>query len=65
MVVATGRLQTRTWKDKHDQTRKETELNATNLYFGDTKKLEQVADIYQQAGNAYDEITEDDGELSF
>ena len=23
MVVATGRLQTRTWKDKHDQTRKE------------------------------------------
>ena len=39
MVVATGRLQTRTWKDKHDQTRKETELNATNLYFGDTKKL--------------------------
>jgi single-strand DNA-binding protein len=65
MVVATGRLQTRTWKDKHDQTRKETELNATNLYFGDTKKLEQVADIYQQAGNAYDEITEDDGELPF
>lgn len=52
MVVATGRLQTRTWKDKHDQTRKETELNATNLYFGDTKKLEQVADIYQQGGNA-------------
>ena len=65
MVVATGRLQTRTWKDKHDQTRKETELNATNLYFGDTKKLEQVADIYQQGGNAYDEITEDDGELPF
>ena len=50
---------------KHDQTRKETELNATNLYFGDTKKLEQVADIYQQGGNAYDEITEDDGELPF
>lgn len=45
--------------------RKETELNATNLYFGDTKKLEQVADIYQQGGNAYDEITEDDGELPF
>ena len=65
MVVATGRLQTRTWKDKHDQTRKETELNATNLYFGDTKKLEQVADIYQQGGNTYDEITEDDGELPF
>lgn len=65
MVVATGRLQTRTWKDKHDQTRKETELNASNLYFGDTKKLEQVADIYQQGGNAYDEITEDDGELPF
>ena len=65
LAVATGRLQTRTWKDKHDQTRKETELNATNLYFGDTKKLEQVADIYQQGGNAYDEITEDDGELPF
>lgn len=65
MVVATGRLQTRTWKDKHDQTRKETELNATNLYFGDTKKLERVADIYQQGGNTYDEITEDDGELPF
>lgn len=65
MVVATGRLQTRTWKDKHDQTRKETELNATNLYFGDTKKLEQVADIYSQGGNPYEEVTEDDGELPF
>ena len=65
MVVATGRLQTRTWKDKHDQMRKETELNATNLYFGDTKKLEQVADIYSQGGSPYEEVAEDDGELPF
>lgn len=59
VVVATGRMQTRTWKDKHDQTRKETELNAANLYFGDTKKLEQVAEAYE----GYE--TEDDGDLPF
>lgn len=59
VVVATGRMQTRTWKDKHDQTRKETELNAANLYFGDTKKLEQVAEAYE----GYE--TENDGDMPF
>ena len=59
MVVATGRMQTRTWKDKHDQTRKETELHAANLYFGDMKKLEKVAEAYE----GYE--TEDDGDLPF
>lgn len=64
VVVATGHLQTRTWKDKHEQTRKETELNVSSLYFGDSKKLEQVTEIYSR--DEYAEMAEDDdGELPF
>lgn len=58
-------MQTRTWKDKHDQTRKETELNASTLYFGDTKKLEQAADNYAQAERTFAEMEDADGELPF
>ena len=66
MVVAAGRIQTRTWKDKHDQNRKTTELNVSTLYFGDTKKLEQAAGNYEMRESAFAETDEyEDGELPF
>ena len=61
-----GRIQTRTWKDKQDQTRKSTELNASTLYFGDSKKLEQAAGNYEARESAFAETDEyEDGELPF
>ena len=63
MVVATGRLQTRTWKDRDGRSRKATELNVANLYFGATGKLEQAAEMYSR--DACGEITEDDGGMPF
>ena len=66
LVVAAGRIQTRTWKDKQDQTRKSTELNASTLYFGDSKKLEQAAGNYEARESAFAETDEyKDEELPF
>lgn len=38
MAVADGRVQTRSWTDKHDQKRKSTEIVAENVYFADSKR---------------------------
>ena len=66
VVAAVGRMQTRTWKDKYEQTRKVTELKAEVLYFGDTKKVEQMAESDpDMTGNGFGELEEDDGELPF
>ena len=35
VAVAAGRMQTRTWKDRHDQSRKSTELQVESMYFAD------------------------------
>ena len=37
-AVAAGRMQTGTWKDRHDQSRKNTELQAESMYFADSRK---------------------------
>ena len=65
-MAAVGRMQTRTWKDKYEQTRKVTELKAEVLYFGDTKKVEQLAESDpDMTGNGFGELEEDDGDLPF
>ena len=38
MAVVSGRLQIRIWKDKNDNNRKNAEILADNVYFGDSKK---------------------------
>lgn len=38
LVAVTGRLQTRTWEDKHEQKRKETEIVAERVYFCEAKQ---------------------------
>lgn len=44
MAVAAGRMQTRTWKDRHDQSRKSTELQVESMYFADSRK-DAAADV--------------------
>ena len=67
MVVAAGRMQTRTWTDRHEQRRKETELVVSNMYFGDSKRLETAEKAYSTEPEAdpYAEIGDEDGELPF
>lgn len=40
MAVVSGRLQIRSWTDKEGNKRKNAEILADNLYFGDSKKEE-------------------------
>ena len=42
MIVVSGRLQVRSWKDKDGNNRRTAEVVADNCYFGDSKK-EQTA----------------------
>ena len=44
MAVAAGRMQTRTWKDRHDQSRKSAELQVESMYFADSRK-DAAADV--------------------
>ena len=67
MAVAEGRMQTRTWKDKHDQSRKNTELRADSVYFADSKRDGGGAAQaeYAPGASAFSELTDDDGDLPF
>lgn len=72
MAIAEGRLQVREWKDKDGNNRRNVELIAENVYFGDSKnesKQAAAAPDYgygaqasEQAG--FQEI-KDDGDLPF
>lgn len=60
LVAVKGRLQARTWEDKHDQKRKETEIIAESVYFAEAKK-QQTAEPPK-----FEEREEsEDGELPF
>ena len=76
LAVVSGRLQIRTWTDKEGNNRRNAEIVADNVYFGDSKKTESSGDSY--AAPAYEapaaeavqptEITmldEDDSDLPF
>jgi single-strand DNA-binding protein len=72
MAVVSGRLQTRSWKDKNDASRKTVEIVADNVYFGDSKK--EQSDGYAKGESGYyspatgsdiAELEEDDGDLPF
>ena len=39
-IVVVGSIQTRTWKDKQDNTRKSVEIVADEVYFADSKKAD-------------------------
>lgn len=69
MIVVTGRLQTRTWTDMDDTRRKTTEVNVSQVYFGEKKRnAEQQQDTYPMPGNSQDDygfLTDSDPEMPF
>ena len=46
MAVVSGRLQIRTWNDKDGNKRRNAEVVADNVYFGDSKKESSGGDSY-------------------
>lgn len=65
MAVVVGRLQIRDWTDREGGKRRNAEVVADNVYFGDSKK---VSDSDTGKGNAepeFREIPDEDGELPF
>ena len=51
MAVVSGRLQIRNWNDKDGNKRRSAEVVADNVYFGDSKRDDQVGGSI--GGNAY------------
>ncbi len=67
MAVVSGRLQIRSWTDKDGNKRRNAEIVADNVYFGDSKK--DVGDKYEAARGGqtqdYAVIDGDDDSLPF
>lgn len=55
MAVADGRVQTRSWTDKHDQKRKSTEIVAENVYFADSKRETAQGSSWPPEGGGFGE----------
>lgn len=54
MAIVEGRLQIRDWTDKDDNKRRNAEVVADNVYFGDSKKEGDSSGGYKAAGKAVD-----------
>jgi single-strand DNA-binding protein len=52
MIIVSGRLQIRTWTDKDGNKRRNAEVVADSVYFGDSKKSDQGNSTYT-APNSY------------
>ena len=79
MIVVAGRLQTRTYTDRDGNNRKVTEIIASNVYFGESKRNEsakpeqpryQSQNSYKPSGRSYGngafaELDEDDVDCPF
>lgn len=61
MAVVEGRLQIRDWTDKEGHKRRNAEVVADNIYFGDSKR----ADGDAAGSEGFQEIKGDEGELPF
>lgn len=53
MIVVSGRLQVRKWKNKDGENRYSTEVVADNCYFGDSKREESSGSSYGQQTGGY------------
>lgn len=63
MAVVEGRLQIRDWTDKDGNKRRNAEVIADNVYFGDSKKDGSSGGGYKAAGSAVD-VAPDEAELA-
>lgn len=59
MAVVSGRLQSRKWQDNQGNNRTNWEVNADNVYFGESKKdsSTHTAPAYQSPASAYGNCT--------
>lgn len=71
MIVVSGRLQLRDWTDKNGNKRRNAEIVADNVYFGQPRMTEKERDEYAQQPyppvepSGFEEFEEDDGALPF
>ena len=63
MAVVEGRLQIRDWQDKDGNKRRNAEVVADNVYFGDSKKEGDSSGGYKAAGKAVD-VEPGEGEVA-
>ena len=64
MAVVEGRLQMREWTDKEGNKRRNAEVVADNVYFGDSKRDDGGQRAEQAPAGFYD-VTDDGGDLPF
>lgn len=78
MAIVSGRLQIRNWTDKDGNKRRNAEVVADHVYFGDSKKEASSGDsygssygqnytapAYQQPGEDFAMLEDDDAQLPF
>ena len=65
MAVVEGRLQVRDWKDKDGNKRRNTEVIADSVYFGDSKKVSESDTPAEPSGEIRELPDEEKGELPF
>ena len=65
MIVVSGRLQVRRWTDKDGSKRRNTEIVADNVYFGDSKRAEDSSNGYAQPENDYPLLEDEDAQLPY
>ena len=58
MAIVSGRLQIRTWTDKDGNKRRNAEVIADSVYFGDSKKSSTGTSTYEPT-NSYQESSDD------
>lgn len=62
MAIVSGRLQIRSWTDDNGNKRRNAEVVADHVYFGESKRREASADI---SAADFEELDGKDGELPF
>lgn len=65
MVVVSGSLQSKKWKDKDGNNRTGWEVQAQNVYFADSKKDGSGQSAPASPDVTYEDMGKDDGDLPF
>ena len=67
MVVVEGKLTVRDWTDKDGNKRRNAEIIADNIYFGDSKRTDAIEPqiTAESAAGGFTEVIEDESELPF
>jgi len=64
MLMVSGRLQSREWTDKNDNKRREWEVVADHVYFGESKKNAKPVDV-EAPQSTFSDLSDTEGDLPF